>query len=76
MIGLAVELEPERQVQTSDEAVTEERRLGGCVDPAERDRPAAVAEIVDLADEREVEGDVVADEVHVVGEPWLRAAAR
>ena len=73
-VGLAVELEVERQAQAAGELVAVQRRLGPGVDPVERDRAAAVAEVVELAEEREVLGDVLVDEVDVGG-ALLRAAA-
>ena len=57
------------------EVVTEQGRLGRRVDPDEADRPAAVPEVVELAAEAEVEGDVLVDELHAIDDRRLGAAA-
>ena len=70
----AVELEGKRQAEPPGELITVEAGLAGGINPVERDRPAAVAEVVELAEEREVLGDVGIDEADVGGRD-LRAAA-
>ena len=71
----AVEAERERQAQPTGEVVAVERGLRRGVDPVERDRPAAVAEVIELAPEREVELILSVDELHAGRDARLGAAA-